>query len=156
MKPKIVRNSEGTTYETSPIERLTMKLSSADTNNAVDYSEGSIGYLSGPPLHIHHTQDEIFHVLKGELRIQIDKEAFDLGMGDVAFAPRGIPHTFTNLNQEPAHVIGIAIGGGFDHFYAEFVAAVAEKANPEQLAELSERHKIQIVGPPLAAMMQPG
>ena len=151
MNPKIVRKDEGTVYETGSTERFTLKITNADTNNAIDYGEAVIGHLVGPPLHIHRDQDELFHVLEGELRVQIGEETVDLGPGDVAFAPRGIPHTFVNLQPEPVRVVGVVIGSGFSRFYAEFTATVSADADPAQLAAVAAKHNIQIIGPPLLA-----
>jgi len=46
-----------------------------------------------PPLHIHHVEDELFHVLKGEFRFTIGGEEMRAGPGEVILAPKGVPHT---------------------------------------------------------------
>lgn len=148
---KIIRSHEGITYE-SP-DRVTWKLTSADTNNAFDYGVAVINHLSGPPLHIHHDQDELFHVLAGELCVQVNDERVDLGPGDIAFCPRGIPHAFANLKQEPVHVVGFTLGGGFDRFYADFSAALEKNPDPAHLAEVAATHNIELVGPPIPVML---
>src|SRR3954452_6255820 len=45
----------------------------------------------GPPLHVHHDEDEAFHVLDGELRLRVGDEQLTLGAGETALAPRGVP-----------------------------------------------------------------
>ena len=52
--------------------------------------------FGGPRLH-HHDFDETFYVIEGELTFQLRDELFRAKAGQVAFAPRGVPHTFTNL-----------------------------------------------------------
>jgi quercetin dioxygenase-like cupin family protein len=47
-----------------------------------------------PPLHIHHTEDEVFHVIAGELRFQLDDQDVRLAPGETLLAPKGVPHTY--------------------------------------------------------------
>jgi quercetin dioxygenase-like cupin family protein len=50
-----------------------------------------------PPLH-RHDFDETFYVLEGELTFQLDEELVTRRAGELAFAPRGVPHTYANLS----------------------------------------------------------
>lgn len=43
--------------------------------------------------HAHADQDELFLVLKGRLRIQLEDGEVDLGPGDVFVVPAGMPHS---------------------------------------------------------------
>jgi uncharacterized cupin superfamily protein len=49
----------------------------------------------GPPLHVHDF-DEAFYVLEGELTFQLEDRLVTAGAGELAFAPRNVPHTFAN------------------------------------------------------------
>src|SRR5689334_11150291 len=51
---------------------------------------------SGPPqLHVHHEDDEAWHVLQGTLRFRFgDGETVDVGPGGTVFVPAGVPHTY--------------------------------------------------------------
>src|SRR5438094_6370498 len=57
-----------------------------------------------PPLHVHHTDDEVFHVIEGELTVYRGAEVARLGAGDTALAPRGLPHTY-RIESETARWI---------------------------------------------------
>lgn len=51
---------------------------------------------SGPfYLHIHHTDDEAWHVLEGSLRFKLMDREIDAPAGTTVFVPAGIPHTYT-------------------------------------------------------------
>lgn len=41
------------------------------------------------PLHNHHTHDELFYVLEGELVFTVGGTEFQAGPGDLVFGPRG-------------------------------------------------------------------
>ena len=47
-----------------------------------------------PPLHVHGTEDELFHVLEGTLRFRLGDDELVLEAGDSALAPKGVPHTY--------------------------------------------------------------
>ena len=51
-----------------------------------------------PPLH-HHDFDETFYVLEGELSFQLEDDVFTRRAGELAFAPRGVPHTYANRKR---------------------------------------------------------
>src|SRR4051794_19101564 len=75
----------------------------------------------GPPLH-HHDFDEAFSVLAGELTFQVGDELAAAGPGAVAFAPRGVPHTFTNRSGEPARSLIVCTAAGFERHFARIAA----------------------------------
>src|SRR5438046_2582949 len=52
----------------------------------------------GPPLHS-HAFDEAFYVLQGELTFRLGAQVTTAGTGALIFAPRGVPHTVTNLTS---------------------------------------------------------
>ena len=51
--------------------------------------EATITYLQGPPLHLHHEQDDTFFVIEGTLTVQVGEELFELHAGDLVCAPKG-------------------------------------------------------------------
>lgn len=42
--------------------------------------------------HAHDDEDELFHIVKGELRIEFEDGAIDLREGDVLTIPKGVRH----------------------------------------------------------------
>ena len=50
---------------------------------------------SGPAtLHIHHSDDEAWHVLDGELTFRYADRTENVGPGSTVFVPAGTPHTY--------------------------------------------------------------
>ncbi|MFN3286471.1 MAG: cupin domain-containing protein [bacterium] len=112
-----------------------------------------------PPLHIHHTEDEVFHVIEGTLQLRVGAEDRTLGSGEGLLAPKGVPHTYRVLSDR-ARWLTVTTGRDFE----DFVRAMARPAlrpelpppggppTPEAAAVLAEtalRYGIEIVGPPL-------
>ena len=51
---------------------------------------------SGPAtLHVHHADDEAWHVLEGRMRFRFADREVDVNAGDSVFVPAGVAHTFT-------------------------------------------------------------
>ncbi|HEX8711867.1 MAG TPA: cupin domain-containing protein [Terracidiphilus sp.] len=51
---------------------------------------------SGPAtLHVHHSDDEAWHVLEGELLFRYSDRSETAGAGTTVFVPAGTAHTFT-------------------------------------------------------------
>jgi quercetin dioxygenase-like cupin family protein len=113
-----------------------------------------------PPLHIHHTEDELFHIMEGELRFTIGGEEVRAGPGEVVLAPKGVPHTYRVESAEGGHWLIVTTHGDFERFVRE-VSRRAERAElpapsgpptAEQIQALGAaamRHQGEIVGPPL-------
>jgi quercetin dioxygenase-like cupin family protein len=74
-----------------------------------------------PPLH-RHDFDETFYVLEGELTFQLGDQLLTRRAGELAFAPRGIPHTYANLSGAPARALMVITPAGFERHFARIAA----------------------------------
>ena len=100
----------------------------------------------GPPVHLHHSQEEWFYVLEGEVLFQIGGERKRLHAGDSILGPRGIAHGFAGVGEKPARmVIAFAPAGKMEAFFRE----VAVPNGPKMDAPLFAKYEMQYVGPPL-------
>jgi quercetin dioxygenase-like cupin family protein len=147
---RIVRKSEGEVYE-----RLWKFKHGSLTGGRFDFMVGDIGYLSGPPLHVHREQDDTFFVLEGVLTVQVGEEVFDLGPGDFASVPPGVPHTFDNTrkDQPPVKVCNLMTPGGLDAQFRDLATLGAGARDPVKAAPLREKHGVATVGPTLGVKL---
>ena len=76
----------------------------------------------GPPLHVHHAEDEMFHVLEGNIRIWCGEETFEVTTGATAVLPRGVPHRFENTGTTVARMLIAVTPGGFETFFLDAAA----------------------------------
>src|SRR5215471_6534957 len=54
---------------------------------------------SGPAkLHVHHSDDEAWHVLEGALRFRFGDREIQVGAGETVFVPAGVAHTYEALD----------------------------------------------------------
>ena len=61
----------------------------------------TIAPKSGPPTHIHQTEDEFFYVVSGEFKLKLGDRIVSAPAQSVMFVPRGTAHTFQNVGTEP-------------------------------------------------------
>lgn len=60
----------------------------------LEVHEWAHGSMDGPPLHVHHNDDEAWHVLEGELHFRFADGTRTAMAGDTVFVPSGVAHTF--------------------------------------------------------------
>ncbi len=113
---------------------------------------------AGPSLHVHTREDEASIVIKGVLTVQLEAERFEVPAGGVAWLPRGVPHTFANLTDEPVHVVGVIVPAGLEGMFEEqsaYFASLQGPPDPSEIAEIGGRYGVTVVGPPIAIPERP-
>lgn len=122
---------------------VTLKVTGAESGGAMSAYEFTVPpHTAGPPLHIHRTWDEAFHVLEGEMTFLIDGETSLAPAGSFIFIPRGIPHTFWNAGDAPARQLTIFAPSGIEDYFEE-VSQVMSASGEDTLTAavaLMEKH----------------
>src|SRR5262245_25816476 len=145
--PLLIRKGEGKKTIMIGPDPWSFRITGADIDGRFDFIEATITHLQGPPLHLHHEQDDTFFVIEGILTVQVDDELFDLHAGDLVCAPKGVPHTFANVEKELVRVINIMTPGGFDRVMEDYASLPVGRPDPQVLEELAHKHKLAFVGP---------
>lgn len=102
------------------------------------------------PPHVHHREEETFHVLEGEIEVTHGTHTTRLRVGDSLFAPRGIAHSIRVTGGAATRFLVAITPAGFERFFRE-VADLGERgeANPETVsALLKERYDCEMLPPP--------
>jgi mannose-6-phosphate isomerase-like protein (cupin superfamily) len=136
-------------------DEVRVKVSSRDTGGAFAVFEARTRPLQGPPLHVHHEQDETWHVMEGEYVFEVDGQEIYAGPGSTVFAPRGSRHTFQNIGASPGRLMTVVVPGGLDLFFEELEAAVPAgtspaTADPSAVVPIFRKHNLELLGPPLS------
>jgi quercetin dioxygenase-like cupin family protein len=103
-------------------------------------------HAPGPPLHKHDFH-EAFYILGGELTIQVGEELHVIRQGELAIAPRGVPHTLANHTEAPVRFLIICTPAGFERQLARRAAAQAGIDPPDWA--LQPIPEVTYVGPPI-------
>lgn len=107
----------------------------------------------GAPLHRHSREDEISHVLDGELTVQQGDIMESSGPGGTIVKPRGVFHVFWNAGETPVRFLEVIAPGAFAHYFEELAVLLAPAGPPDLagLSALAERYGMQL---DLASMPQ--
>lgn len=124
------------------------KATGANSDGRMELAVLPVGYGFGPPLHIHDVQEDSFYIVDGVITAQLGDDLVELGPGDFATAPPGVPHTFTNTDRDHlATVVNLMTPGiGFD----QYITAVMAGADPDEMERLNKEYGVTMVGPSLA------
>jgi quercetin dioxygenase-like cupin family protein len=108
---------------------VTIRISSQDGSDGISVLEHRASQGDSPPLHIHHDEDEIFHVLEGEVRYRVGDEEHRASAGETLLTPKGIPHTYKVASAE-ARMLTIT-RGEFETFIRAFGRPAERQGLPD-------------------------
>jgi mannose-6-phosphate isomerase-like protein (cupin superfamily) len=138
---------------------MTVCRSSASGRDGVSVIEFRAPYGDAPPTHVHHDDDEIFHLIEGRMRFRVGDKEFTLEAGQSAVAPKGIPHAFRVVSPEGARGLNIMAGPNFENFVRAMGRPAETNGLPEpsvpapteieRLARTAKAHAMTVLGPPL-------
>lgn len=128
---------------------LFLKISGSDTDGALAiFEQTSLSQGKGTPLHIHHSQDEIFYVIEGSYKFQVGNDKFDLTTGDTVFLPRKVAHAWTQVSEKGKMTVIMQPAGKLENFFVT-MAALDHEPSQQEIAKIFSDNEMQVVGPPL-------
>lgn len=128
---------------------LDVKVSGTDTDGDLAiFEQTSLSPGRGTPLHIHHSQDEIFYVLEGNYYFQVGDQQFELKTGDSIFLPRKVAHAWTQVSTTGKMTVIVQPAGKLEDFFVT-VAGLDHEPSQEEMAKIFADNDMQVVGPPL-------
>jgi len=110
-----------------------------------------------PPLHVHDTLDDTWYVLEGQMAARCGDDEYLVEAGAWVSMPRGVPHTFRVIGDQPARILVVHDHAAFRDFVRELGAPAAELVPPptpsfpsmEELARAAGAHDLRPIGPPM-------
>jgi len=143
MEPKIVAPSEGETLLVLG-DRQRIVLGAHDSEGSVlvleQYNEPGVGV----PLHVHTREDEIWHVIEGEVLFTVGSERRVAKAGTTVFGPRGVPHATMVVGDSPARVLLTVLPGHLEQMFRE-LSELGVASSPEAAITVCERYGISFV-----------
>jgi quercetin dioxygenase-like cupin family protein len=138
---------------------VNIPVSHEDGEDGISFIEHLAPHGDSPPLHLHQREDELVHVLEGELRVRIGDDELRVGVGRTILAPRRVPHTY-RVESDTARWLVITTHGEFERFVRSFSRPAERNELPEPsgpptpeqqeaLAAVCRENGIELVGPPL-------
>ena len=111
------------------------------------------------PWHIHHSEDEGFYVMEGEITVFIEDREIKGRPGDFIFAPKGLPHRYSVDTPGHARVMLTFSPAGFEDFVRATSTRTSSLTPPppspidmdfEELARIAHNFGAEFVDPPNA------
>lgn len=128
---------------------------------AADQGSGSIAVMEGtaepgfgPPIHIHHSSEELFYVLQGQMDFQVGDQRVSATPGTLVMVPRGTVHAPLVVGSEQARFLVMFAPAGPDGLFYE-IAALAQANggviddNDPRIEALAVKYDTEHVGSPL-------
>ncbi|CAN5556505.1 hypothetical protein BH10PSE4_BH10PSE4_31880 [soil metagenome] len=125
-----------------------IKVSGHDTGGRLGVFEYAGKVRGGPPLHLHHDQDEVYLVQEGQYLFQVGEARTVVGPGGVIFLPRGVPHAFAQLGDTGRMLFMFSPAGDMEDYFRA-LAQLKGPPPPEEEAALFAAHGMSLIGPPI-------
>jgi len=112
-------------------ELLTFKVH--DQSESVGIFEDEVLPQTGPPAHLHRSQDETHYVLEGHFEFVLGERKVDADAGSVVYVPRTTVHAFTNTGTQKGKILFIETPAGpVEQFLEEAGEPVSDPSSPPQ------------------------
>jgi len=135
---------------------LEFKATGEDTGGQFWLAEQTSGQGYASPVHRHSREDELFAVLDGQLRIQVGEETYTASAGAVAYAPRGLAHSF-QVESQSARFLILTTPAGFENWFFQTGEPAGqltvppmppEFPDPGRLIASLQSYGVELIAPP--------
>jgi len=129
------------------ISTIAFKVATDDAGGGLFILENVFRERGGPARHLHHEQDEWFHVVEGEFLMEVGSDRTTLKPGDSLLAPRKVPHVWAHVGSGIGRILVVFTPAGkMEGFFREVTKA---NAMPPQDPKLWQAYGMELLGPPL-------
>lgn len=143
-EPKIVRDNEGKTLNVLG-DMQTFKLTGEDTDGLFTLIEEHNDPGVAIPPHIHENEDEVFKVVEGEMELTVGGKTTLLKAGDLAFGPRGVPHSWKIVGNTKAKVFLSVFPAGIENMFEELGTLPPGPPDFPKIVEICGRYGVRFV-----------
>jgi mannose-6-phosphate isomerase-like protein (cupin superfamily) len=127
---------------------VTVKASGEVTGGVVSVVENEEPPGFGPPMHVHHDCAEAFYVLEGEYVMHLDDREVVCPAGSFIFIPQGTRHGF-RVGDATSRKLNLYFPASMIGYFDDLADALRrDTVTDDELAEIAEAHRMEVVGPP--------
>lgn len=126
-QPRHFRSMEGTPHQLGSLRFAFKNTEGLDASYTLVESEEPQG--ARVALHRHPAWQETFIVLEGHFEFEAAGEHYSLGPGEILVIPRGAPHGFACISEQPGRMLTISSPARvFEAFVVDTAAANSDPA----------------------------
>lgn len=120
--------------------QFSMKLSGDDSDGSLAIIEAVFPPGGSAPPHLHRTHTEAFYVVSGLFEVLTGDQLIEAGPGAFCYAPRGVPHAFRNIGEDPGKLLSVINPAGYENHFREIDAIPPGQSTPELLKAIFDRY----------------
>lgn len=128
-------------------DHMTVRLAAEDTGGRFTLVEQANEPGTGIPMHVHEREDELFHVLEGQMEFRVGAELMTATAGTTVFLPRNVPHTWMVVGSAPAKTLLSIFPGGAENMWQELSDLPAGPPDMQQVVEICARYGVKFLPP---------
>lgn len=149
IRPFAVQPGEGAPLQTPTGDALYVRANTRNTGGSLTVVELEVSPKSGPALHTHLREDEVWFVLEGDFRFKAGDAMFWVSEGGMVFGPRCTPHSFQNVGDVAGRLLVFYAPSGAERLFEQYHDLLPGPVAPEMLSTLGHANWVELVGPPL-------
>jgi quercetin dioxygenase-like cupin family protein len=124
-------------------QRLTIRVTPAQSNGACMVFDMIADPGLGVPMHVHDHEDELFIVRSGAARFVVNGREIILEAGDTLFGPRGVPHAWEAIGDEPLDASVTILPGRLETMFRELGALSC--IDPAKVGAICSDHGVRFI-----------
>ena len=97
---------------------VVFKATGEETDGQYWLAEMSCNRGYGSPVHVHGNEDELFHILEGEMSIEVGGQLHHATPGSSVFLPRNIPHSY-KAESDTVKTLVLGTPAGYEGWFFE-------------------------------------
>jgi len=128
-------------------DMASIMLSGEQTDRALAVAACTQAPDSGPPLHIHKNEDELFLLAEGHYSFFAEGRWVEVGAGGLVYLPKRIAHCYRNIGTTTGRHWVITVPSGWELFMTQYAKELAKPDDPDQnrMSEIAREHRIEFI-----------
>jgi mannose-6-phosphate isomerase-like protein (cupin superfamily) len=144
-KPIIVQPEAGKNLHFPGGDVASIMLSGEQTGGTLAVVACTQAPDSGPPLHIHSNEDELFLIVEGHYSFFTNERWVEVGAGGAVYLPKGIAHRYRNIGTTTGRHWVITTPSGWELFMTQYANELAnpDGPDPNRMVAITREHGIE-------------
>ena len=146
MEPKFLTLGSGNPLNVLG-DHMVVRLTGAETGERFTLVEQTNEPGTGIPMHLHENEDELFHILEGQMNFRVGGQAVTATAGTTVFLPRNIPHDWMVVGDTPVRTLLSVFPAGVEGMWQELSDMPAGPPDMQRVMEICASYGVRFLPP---------